>query len=261
MLYKRFPHHTSKPGTANALIDIHLAKSLDISVSEELDCNNLYFVGGPMSSYDDLCRLRQTNTPFINIDKGYFRTKSTTHWRMSFNTLQQSQLLDVPADRLDSIAHFNMLPWQTNGDYILILAPNPMPLQLYEGHTDILRWCFETKTKILEYTDRKVFIRFKESVKARGNDSLSKYFDKCHAVVGLQSVGCVESICNGIPTYNMAPSCLDGLGNFSIADIACPIKADNRYEWLKSLAYSQFTIDEIEQGIAMRILKDLYNWS
>lgn len=260
MFYKRFPHHTSIPSKANRLIDIHLSKSLEINVSEELDRDNLYFIGGPVSSLYNLTRLQQSNTPYINVDKGYFRTKKTTHWRLSVNSLQQLMLFDVPADRLQNIDYFKIEPWQTSGDYVLILAPNPAPLQLYQQHTDVLKWCIDTKNEILKYTDRKVFIRFKESSKSRGKDSLSKYLKDCHAVISLQSIGCVQTICKGIPTYNLAESCLDGLGNFSIKDIENPVKPDNRYEWLKSLAYGQFTIDEIENGTAINILQELYKF-
>lgn len=255
MNFVRFPKNETIPSKVDRLIDIHLAKSVNIEISNDTTNNsNCFFVGGPISSINVLQRLKNSPASYINIDKGYFRNrKSTSHWRLSVNSLQQQRLLDVPNDRLKDF-NIDISPWQTNGEYIIILAPNPNPLLYYTAHDDVLSWCLDTKEKLLEHTDRKVFIRFKEPAKHRGRDPLSKYLDKCHAVVTLQSVGCVETIMAGIPTLNLAPSCLDGLYKSDINMIENLPKPDNRYEWLKSLSYSQFTLEEFENGRALDLL-------
>ena len=97
-------------------------------------------------------------------------------------------------------------------------------------------------------------LRFKEPAKHRGKDPLIKYLDKCHAIVTLQSIGCVETITAGIPTLNLAPSCLNGLYQSDVSMIENLPKPDNRYEWLKSLSYSQFTLEEFEDGKALECI-------
>lgn len=253
--FKRFSKGETIPSKVDRLIDIHLSKSVNIETSNDIvNKNNCFFIGGPISCIDVLQRLESNPASYINIDKGYFRNrKSTSHWRLSFNSLQQQRLLDVPDDRLKEF-NINIKPWQSNGEYIIILAPNPKPLLYYTGSEDVLAWCLETKAKLLEHTDRKVFIRFKEPAKHRGRDPLSKYFDKCYAVITLQSVGCVETIMAGIPTLNLAPSCLDNLYKSNVNMIEDLPKPDNRYEWFKSLSYSQFTIKEFENGKAIELL-------
>lgn len=256
--FKRFLPGETKPSKLDRLIDIHLSKSINIQKSNDTtNKDNCFFVGGPISSLDVLHRLEKDNASYINIDKGYFKNrKSNSHWRLTFNNLQQTKIFDVPNDRLK---HFNieLKPWQTNGEYILILAPNPLPLLYYTGSSDVLAWCMDIKNKLLEYTDRKVFIRFKESRKIRGHDPLTKYLNNCYAIVTLQSIGCIETIINGIPTLNLAPSCLDCLYQSKIELIEKLPKPDNRYEWLKTLSYSQFTIEEIENGTALEIFSKL----
>ena len=255
MQHCRFPASETIPSKVDRLIDIHLSKSINIETSNDTaDKNNYFFIGGPISSINVLRRLENSPASYINIDKGYFRNrKSTSHWRLSFNSLQQQQILDVPDDRLKDF-NINIKSWQTLGEYIIILAPNPKPLLYYTGSEDVISWCFETKAKLLEYTDRKIFIRFKEPAKHRGKDPLIKYLDKCHAVVTLQSIGCVETITAGIPTLNLAPSCLNGLYESNVSMIEDLPKPDNRYEWLKSLSYSQFTLEEFENGKALELL-------
>lgn len=260
MNFFRFPYTETIPSKVDRLIDIHLSKAVDIKISNDTtNSDNCFFIGGPVSSLNVLQKLDNSPASYINVDKGYFRSKKTTHWRLTYNNLQQDIIFDVPDDRFNSINHFPIEPWKTDGDYILILAPNPAPLKFYTGSDDILNWCQETKNKILEYTDRKIFIRFKDSCKKRGYDPLSKYLTSCHAVVTLQSIGCVETISAGIPTVNLAPSCLDGLYKSDMSQIENLPRPENRYEWLKSLAYGQFTITEIENGTALSIIKNLYN--
>jgi len=255
MLHCRFPASETIPSKVDRLIDIHLSKSTNIQTTNNTaDKNNCFFIGGPISSINVLQRLDNSPASYINIDKGYFRNrKSTSHWRLSFNSLQQQQILDVPDDRLKAF-NIDIKPWQTAGEYVIILAPNPKPLLYYTGSEDVLSWCLETKAKLLQYTDRKIFIRFKEPAKHRGKDPLIKYLDKCHAVVTLQSIGCVETITAGIPTLNLAPSCLNGLYQSDVSMIENLPKPDNRYEWLKSLSYSQFTLEEFEDGKALELL-------
>jgi hypothetical protein len=255
MNYVRFPASETIPSKVDRLIDIHLSKSINIETTNNTaDKNNCFFIGGPISSINVLRRLDNSPASYINIDKGYFRNrKSTSHWRLSFNSLQQQQILDVPDDRLKAF-NIDIKPWQTAGEYVIILAPNPKPLLYYTGSEDVLSWCLETKAKLLQYTDRKIFIRFKEPAKHRSHDPLSKYLNKCHAVVTLQSLGCVETVMAGIPTLNLAPSCLNGLYKSDVNMIEDLPKPDNRYEWLKSLSYSQFTLEEFENGKALELL-------
>jgi hypothetical protein len=257
MNFVRFPNTETIPSKVDRLIDIHLSKAIDIQTSNDTtDPTNCFFVGGPISSLNVLQRLDNSPASYINIDKGYLRSgKATTHWRLTLNGLQQCWMLDVPDDRLQSF-NIDIKPWQSGGDYILILAPNPKPLLYYTGSDDVLEWCLTTKRKLLDHTDRKIFIRFKESVKNRINDPLTKYLKNCYAVVTLQSIGCVETISKGIPTLNLAPSCLDCLYESKIEIIENIPKPENRYEWLKTLSYSQFTIDEIERGCALNKLKE-----
>lgn len=253
--FKRFPTGETIPSKVDRLIDIHLSKSINIEISNNTaNKDNCFFIGGPISSINVLQRLERSPASYINIDKGYFRNrKSTSHWRLSLNSLQQHKLLDAPDDRLKNF-NIDIKPWQTQGEYIILLAPNPKPLLYYTGSEDVLAWCLNTKAKLLENTDRKVFIRFKEPAKHRGRDPLSKYLDKCHAVVTLQSVGCIETIMAGIPTLNLAPSCLDGLYKSNVNMIEDLPKPDNRHEWFKSLSYSQFTLEEFENGRALECM-------
>ena len=256
--YARFPL-TPTTKVSDTLIDL-FSNNVNIETTDRLSEDKIYFVGGPKTSLDRLKNLYDKCIPYINIDKGYLSgSKSNSHWRCTYNALQQTQIFEVPNDRLKNF-NLNLKPWKTDGSYILILAPNSDPLDLLHGYRDTLQWSLQIRKELLKYTDRKIFIRFKHFVK-KGHDPIEKYFDDCYAIVTFQSIGVVQATMEGIPCINLATSCLDGLGpnKNKISDIEKLNYYDNRYEWLKSLSYGQFTKEEIQSGFALDTLRNLYN--
>jgi hypothetical protein len=237
-----------------------IEKSISIETTDTILKNKIFFVGGPATCLDKINLIIEKGSSFINIDKGYFRNrKSNSHWRMTFNNFQQTKIFDVPADRLENNFDIKLKNWKKNGSYILILAPNPKPLNFYFNTEDTFSWALDIKNKLLNFTDRKVFIRFKNAT-TKGNDPLIKYLDDCYAVVTLQSLGGVQSIIEGIPVISLADCCMKSICKNELKDIENLTYPDNRYDWLKSLAYGQFTEEELINGSAMSILKELYAW-
>ena len=237
----------------NSIIDA-FAHRLHVQVQNTIDTNTCYFVGGPIFCLEQLQHLRDRSACFINIDKGYFSNKkSTSHWRVSFNELQNTRVLQVPDDRWQAFG-IELQPPRRDGSYILILAPSVNPLKYHTEYDDPLAWALTIKNQLLQFTTRKIFIRFKDNVK-KGVDPLIKYLQDCWAVVSLQSVGAVQALIHGVPAINLASSCLDSLSiekNLENIDtVQCP---QDRYHWLCGLAYSQFTTEEIRSGQALNLI-------
>jgi len=247
--FKRFPKNVNQ----NIISKFdQIADHFSQSASSFVTNDEYYLVGGPGSSLSNLQWLFKNKKNFINIDKGYFSTrKKNSHWRFTVNSLQQNVLINYNNQKIDQF-NISLRQWKNSGDYIIILAPSCYALELYCNHTDIQRWCDEIKAKILQYTDRKIFVRFKDNKKQR--DPLLKYLDNCYATVGLQTLGSIESIVNGVPSINIAPSCLDILHNDKIENIENLSRPDNRYEWLNCLANNQFTLDEMKNGTALQAI-------
>lgn len=248
-LYNRF---SKLPQTklVDGMIDL-LSFSQQIPVCDTPTNDSTYFVGGFRTSYNNIQKCKICN--FINIDKGYIQpTNQITHyWRMTYNDFQQNKIIDVPDDRLQNI---KLKPWNKNGSYIIILAPNPHPLMYYKNCT-IENWINQIKVQLLKLTDRKIFVRYKDNKKIRSHDPFEKYLDNCYAVISLQSMGAVQSTIYGVPCINLAPSAIVGLHNMQLTDIENLVYPDNRYEWLKSLSYSQFTWEEMKSGFALNTVR------
>jgi len=255
-MYCRFP-----PADITKVVDyrINLIElSANVTTTDSITNDKVFFTGGPATSLKNIQQIISEGASYINIDKGYFRNKkSNSHWRMSFNSFQQTTIFDVPADRLENNFDIKIKEWRKQGSYILILAPNPRPLNFYFNTEDIVSWALDIKNKLLNFTDRKIFIRFKNAT-TKGVDPLVKYLDDCYAVVTLQSLGGVQAITEGIPVISLADSCMKSICKSELKDIENLEYSDNRYEWLKSLAYGQFTEEEISSGYALSTLEELY---
>ena len=69
------------------------------------------------------------------------------------------------------------------------------------------------------------------------------------------SISAIESVCHGKPVFCDEKSFATQIGNTNLADIENPMFVSPE-DWLYSLAYQQFTPEEIENGYAVEILLD-----
>ena len=108
-----------------------------------------------------------------------------------------------------------------------------------------------------KHTDREIVIREKASRGERTNDTIYDALDNdIYALVTYNSIAAVEAIQYGIPAFALAPTAADPVGNKDLTQIENPNKPDEELiqRWLHSIAYSQFSLDEIITGQAWRMV-------
>ena len=99
---------------------------------------------------------------------------------------------------------------------------------------------------------------------------LEQYLENCWCVVSYTTNGAVDAILNGIPviclsdqniTYNIADRCLSNIDNPIIpSDDNDVITSDNRLllsrkQWCYNLAYAQWSVKEIKEGLPWKHFK------
>ena len=122
-------------------------------------------------------------------------------------------------------------------------------------------WIKQITDKIKECTDRPVRLRNKPrpSNKWWGTDILDDLKD-AHCLVTNMSLTAVDAIINGVPciTHNRNVAAGVSSRDISYKTLNYPFKPDgdkiNR--WMRMLSYNQFTIKEIEDGIAFKVLQE-----
>lgn len=189
---------------------------------------------------------RAKGRTFVYWDRGYLNRGGKTwlkrgggpeYFRWHINAYQMKGL--NPKAGHDRFARLKIrpLPWKKGGDKVLIVAPTPH----YAAFHRLEGWLEET-VRLVRETGRKYSVRHKVS-----RVPLWQELNGCYCLVTHGSVAAIEAAVWGYPVI-VDPSCAAApIGRTSIADIE-NLNFPDRKPWLQSLAYSQFTADEVADG-------------
>lgn len=211
------------------------------------------------------------NRDFYFIETGYlgnYRSENNQTGRKVFhriekNAMQQRRFLDVPDDRWQALCQFNpelnYRGWRNKpGSKILLIMSTEKPFEFY-GH-DKDEWVANTIATIKAHSDRPIVIKDKPGRSERTTtaniyDALE---DDIFAVVTYNSIAAIEAIQAGIPSFSMAPTAASHIttNDLSLIDHPPLVDEDIVYKWLSSLAYGQFSIDEIVTGRAWELVQE-----
>jgi hypothetical protein len=205
---------------------------------------------------------------FYYMDTGYFGNQISNnnpngwkYWhRIVKNNLQHGEIISRPADRWEKF-NKKLTPWKKDGRKILLAKPDIKPCKFY--NIDLEQWTTDTVNTIKKYTDRPVEIR--ERAPKRQDRTISNTLQEAldndvFALVTFNSVAATEAIMYGIPAFTLAPcNAASPVASQDLTQIDNPYYADKDklYAWACHLAYGQFHSDELKNGTAIRMLKDL----
>jgi hypothetical protein len=219
----------------------------------------------------------QDKKDFYYMDTGYFGNfmspgnpggKKLFH-RIVKNDLQKHWLEKYPIDRWQEICkidpRYKWTGWKKKGNKILIIVPNRKSCVFYgyeEGKAadrDETKptWLMNTIETIKKHTDMEIVIREKGSRSARQHHSIFDALDEgIFATVAFNSIAALESAIYGIPSFVTVPCAASPLALTDLSQIAKPFYPDESivHQHCASLAYGQFTPEEISNGTAWKLL-------
>ena len=211
------------------------------------------------------CREQQRD--FYYTDTGYFGNFTSIgnpggkklFLRIVKNDLQKHWVDHFPSDRWRELlkidSRLNWPGWKTKGDKILLVLPNPKACAFYE--LDFETWKNNTIETIKSHTDKQIVIREKGSRGARHHYSIYNALDEgIFATVAFNSIAAMESIAYGVPAFVSVPCAASPLALTDLTKIETPYYPDEMLVKRQccSLAYGQFTYEEIINGTAWEIL-------
>jgi len=207
-----------------------------------------------MEGNESLLLSKMVNTqPFWFIDTGYTNFLETNKkWhRLVKNNLHHNQLIDVPVDRLGCFKEFPKL-WRQGGEKILIIEPGSFSAKTFG--VDIAQWKKDVVSEIRKYSDKPIVFREKYNKKVRTNLYQELLNEDFYCVVNINSNAATESVWAGIPVITLSRHITNPISRSKISDI------NNLYRphlanWLCALSYSQFTYEEIINGVAVNVVK------
>lgn len=205
---------------------------------------------------------------FYFIETGYlgnYRCANNTtgrkiYHRIEKNSMQQSRIMDVPDDRWQALCEFNPAlnyqGWRQPGSKILLIMSTDKPFEYYG--TTRAKWVSKTLKTLKKHTDREIVIREKAGRGERTNDTIYDAFEDVYAVVTYNSIAAVEAIQSGIPALCTAPTAASAVTTSDFTQIENPprLSEDIIYKWLSSVAYGQFSLDEILTGQAWQLVQE-----
>lgn len=202
----------------------------------------------------------------VYVDLGYWSRRKRTRWdgyhKLALNSRHPTayfQRTQHPPDRFNS-HHLQIRPWREEGRHILVAGMSDKAAQAegFQPH----QWETETIQRLKLLTNRPIFYRPKpnwanarpiENSSFRRDVPLENDLLDCHAVVAHHSNVAVDALLAGVPCI-----CPGGVASVlsgrELEQIDKPPTPRGREQWAADLAYTQWSIAEIEGGDAFRYL-------
>jgi hypothetical protein len=223
-----------------------------------------------VTSKSEIVDCQKNKRDFYYIDTGYLgnfpsigNTSGKKLWhRVVKNDLQHSVAQDVPPDRwLNLLKQDPRLQWPGWKNYnkkILLVLPNPKACRYYD--IDCEQWIEETTEKIKIYSDLPIEVRVKGSRSERNHGySIYSAFDSgVYATVSFNSIASLESVLYGIPAFVSVPCAASPLASTDLSMLKNLYRPsqETMTKQCHTLAYGQFTQEEIANGTAWKILNE-----
>ena len=201
-----------------------------------------------------------------------------TTWKVGLNGINRDAYFSEQNNDRSRADHLGLVckPWRSNGDFILICGQHDKSLQ-WQGMPRMSNWFLETYDEIRKHTDRPILFRphprcrlehierglknvHRQEPKQIGGsyDDFDMGFDNVHCTISYSSNPGIHSILNGVPAFVSTHSLAYPVGNDIdfLHDIEKPMMPE-RQQWLNDYAHTEYTVEEISQGIPLKHLTSL----
>jgi hypothetical protein len=184
-------------------------------------------------------------------DKAYFGRG--LYYRVTKNAYMHDTVGEPDFYRLKAL-DLTFHPWK-NGSDILICPQSDVYFRL-KGTTQ-KEWVNNTVRKIRQFSDRKIRFQYKSSIKPTEKE-FRRSLQDVWAVAVHSSMAGVQAVVHGVPCFATDPnSTAARFGSTDFSLIESPAKPENREQMAAVLANNQWTISEINSGLAWSKLNGL----
>ena len=201
--------------------------------------------------------------------------KRGTTWKVGLNGINRNAFFGDGGNNSSRAERFGLRlkPWNTSGEYILICGQHDKSQQ-WQNMPPMSSWVMNTIEEIQKYTKRPILFRphprctlphieheFKnvkrqDPMKINGTyDDFDMSFSNIYATVSYSSNPGIHSVLEGVPAF-VGPASLayDAANDIDfLHNIENPMTPD-RTQWLNDYAWTEFTVEEISQGLPLKRL-------
>ena len=198
-----------------------------------------------------------------------------TTWKVGLNGINRDAYFGEQNNDRTRADHLGLVckPWRSDGDFILVCGQHDKSLQ-WQNMPRMSNWFLETYDEIRKHTDRPIVFRphprcrlehierglknvhRQEPRHVNGTyDSFDMGFDNIHCTISYSSNPGIHSVIEGVPAFVSTHSLAYDVANDIdfLHDIENPMVPE-RTQWLNDYAHTEYTIEEISQGLALKNL-------
>jgi len=217
---------------------------------------------------------QKNNIPVIVLEVGGIKRGTT--WKVGINGINRDAFFG-PSSNDSSRARqlgLELKPWSF-GEHIVICGQHDKSHQ-WRDMPPMSKWISDVIDEIRKYSERKIYFRPHPRCQLPGiehefknvfrqiplhvtgtYDDFDFSFKGAHAVVSWTSNPGIQSIIGGVPAFVGQSSLAYDVANHSFDTIEDPIKPE-RQQWLNDYAHTEWTVDEIAEGLPLaRLLPKL----
>mgnify|MGYP001554574339 CR=1 FL=1 len=219
---------------------------------------------------------RKRNKPVIVLEVGGIRRGTT--WKVGLNGINRDAFFGPGGNdsRRCNLLDLRLKPWTTSGTSILLCGQHDRSLQ-WDLLPNMTQWVKETIEHIRHYTDRPIIFRphprchvpqieqfYKDVTRQTPRQTPGTYddydmlFNDIYCTVSWTSNPGIHSVINGVPSYTSPSSLAYDVSIKSLANLENPTLHD-RQQWLNDYAYTEWTVEEIAQGMPLQRLESKLN--
>jgi hypothetical protein len=219
-------------------------------------------------------RAKVSGKPVIVLEVGNIQRNTT--WKVGLGGINRDAFFSSPGNTNDraSLLGLKLKDWRKNDNGPIVICTQHSKSEQWAKMPSVSNWLIQTVDQIRKHTDRLIIIRphprcplplieteFRNVIrqnplKINGTyDEFDFRYEDAWAVVNWSSNPAVEAVRNGIPVFVGPSSLAWEVGNHSLDTINSPLTPD-RSQWLNDLAHTEWTIQEIAEGLPLKHLTE-----
>jgi len=146
--------------------------------------------------------------------------------------------------------------WNTGECKHILLAPSSQTVTFFTSGISQEDFITQASEEIKIYTDRPITLRNKPRPNNEWwNTDIKDELKDCHALVTNMSLSAVDAVLNKVPVVTHSNNvCYSLSGNVANIENRTMKPREDVTIWLRSVANNQFTLQEIEDGTAYKVL-------
>ena len=201
--------------------------------------------------------------------------KRGTTWKVGLNGINRAANFGPIGNDESRVRKLGLTlkPWKYNNEYgDIIIACQHAHSHQWRNQKSVQTWVYDSIDLLRQHTNRKIIVRphprspipgiqheFKNVILQVPSQIPQTYDDfdfdpsDAYAVINWSSNPATQAVIQGIPVFVGPDSLAYDVGCTNLASINGPVMPD-RTQWLNDIAYTEWTLEEIEQGIPLKRL-------